>query len=81
MKAAKWKGSPYVVAALAFMIASPLFREFGADAPTGLKIFIGVLLLVVIVVAFLLSRYLASHMDEVGEAIFDTTNAGERNGR
>ena len=75
----KWKGSPYVVASLALLIAIPLFREFGSEAPTGLKVLMGLILLGLVIGAFALSRFFANNWDEVGEARFETTANDDRN--
>ncbi|MXO92112.1 hypothetical protein GRI62_00640 [Erythrobacter arachoides] len=74
----KWKGSPYVVAILALLIAIPLFRELGSESPIGLKVLMAAILTGLVLGAFLLSRFLAQNMDDVGEARFDSTENDDR---
>ena len=68
-----WKGSPYVVTSLAFIVAIPLWRELAGDGPTGLKILMGAILAGIVAGAFLISRSLSARWDEVGEARFDNS--------
>lgn len=78
MNGDKWKGSPYIVASLTLLIAIPLFREFGSEGPTGLKVLMALILVGLVIGAFVLSRFLANNWDQVGEARFDTSNKDDR---
>lgn len=72
------KGSPYVVPSLALIIAIPLWRELSGDSPTGLKTLMGLILAVVVIGAFLISRSLAGRWDQVGEARFDNSKPEDK---
>lgn len=78
MSGEKWKGSPYIVASLALLIAIPFFGVFGGENPTGLKVLIALILVGLVIGAFVLSRFFANNWDEIGEARFDTTDKDDR---
>jgi hypothetical protein len=74
----KWKGSPYIVASLALLIATSLFSEFSSGAPAGLKVLMSLILVGLVIGAFALTRYFVKNWDEIGEARFDTADESER---
>ncbi|WP_336979738.1 hypothetical protein [Altererythrobacter fulvus] len=69
----KWKGSPYVITAMAILLTVLLFHEFGREGPFGIKILMGVILIGLVVGAFFISRFVKNNWNEIGEARFDTT--------
>jgi len=73
----RWRlgGGVTVVAAVAFMLIGELWTQ-GAPLWNG-ALLVG--MLGVLVAAFVVQRYLIDHIDEVGEARFDTGNTDHSN--
>ena len=65
-----------IFAALSF----PLWLEFHEPGKLVWNVILAAMLIGIVVAAFLIQRYLMLHIDEVGEARFDTTNRERRDG-
>ena len=58
----------------------PLWLEFREPGALVWNLILATMLIGVAVAAFAIQRYLMLHIDEVGEARFDTTGRGKGNG-
>ena len=61
-------------AAVLLVVLFPLWLEFREAGHAGWNVILAIMLLAIAVGAYLLQRYLAAHIGEVGEARFDTRN-------
>ena len=73
-----WKmgGGVLVLAALGI----PLWAEFHEPGQAAWNVMLAAILIAVAVAAVVLHRFLRDHIDEVGEARFDTHNREQDNG-
>ena len=67
-------------AAILLVVLLPLWGELREPGHVVWNTFLVLILLSLLVGTFFLQRYLVNHLDEVGEARFDTTNKSGDNG-
>jgi leucyl aminopeptidase len=72
----KWKmgGGATVFVLVAILLA----RDLAEPGNTGWNILLGLMIVGILIAAFFLQRFFREHIDEIGEARFDTRNPDEK---
>ncbi len=65
-------------AAVLVIVAILLSRDLWMAGDTGWNLLLGLMVLGILVAAFFLQRFFRGHIDEIGEARFDTRNPDEK---
>jgi hypothetical protein len=67
-------------AVVLLIVALPLWREFYEPGQTVWNVILAVMLIGIVIAVILVQRFFMTHLDEIGEARFDTTNRNGNDG-